>query len=244
MEPDMIVTVSAEREPTSPYIDALASEEAAIEAETANDSDEIPREVINTAVRFYNRRLFFTDAFPTSKSDEDALQALTSVLQFYAEKPPGAHLELLRRRGRVVLEHWKNELRPLVVDKYHLDPQADQESQSAMIRSLLHNSTFLQKDGLIFRAPIIEDAFGILHQNLRLQSPYPENVPPTEPNCEAIALVAIALECCLDEWKSGKRVDLAFKAEAYETRYKEHLTNLIPLANATGNWNFERETPL
>ncbi|KAJ7598184.1 hypothetical protein C8J56DRAFT_1038964 [Mycena floridula] len=34
-EPDTIVTVSADREPESPYMDALAAEEAAIEAEMA-----------------------------------------------------------------------------------------------------------------------------------------------------------------------------------------------------------------
>ncbi|KAJ7598340.1 hypothetical protein C8J56DRAFT_913799 [Mycena floridula] len=241
-EPDTIVAVFAEPEPeSSPYMDALVAEEAAISAEMAK-FDELDRKSIEIAGMAYNYERFFSDAFPNSaKAEVDAIYALGRAFRLGAgELPNTAHVQLLKRRGDLTREQCKNDLRQLVVDTFHIQLQADEEARSLVIARLLEHGAFLHQDGDKFRSPIIRDAFEILDK--RFLSGSPSNSVgyqlPRTTKCQAIALVATALECCLDEWKSGKRVDLAFKAEAYEASYKEYLANLIPLADATGRWNF------
>ncbi|KAJ7598339.1 hypothetical protein C8J56DRAFT_913798 [Mycena floridula] len=237
-DPDILLTVSSE---SSSYMDELAAEEAAIESEMAK-FDESTRKAIDAAVGWYNRDLLSYDAFPYSADAEyEAIHALQRAFGLGQEESPDTtHVQVLRRRALLTLEQWKNDLRPLVVDKFHIQLQANEEARSSVITSLLEHGAFLYQDGDKFRAPIIKDAFEILDRRLLLGSASDsiEYRLPRTTECQAIAFVAAALECCLDEWKSGKRVDLAFKAEAYEARYKEHLENLLPLADAIGHWNF------
>ncbi|KAJ7598342.1 hypothetical protein C8J56DRAFT_165097 [Mycena floridula] len=226
-EPDTIVTISAASEPASPYMDALASEEAAIEVEMAN-YDETTRKAIDEAVMEYNENLFLVDAFPSSNT---ANRWITNALQDASTEPPDAQiLKLMQRSGFLSLERWKNELRPLVVDKYHFSPQADQAVQSVVVTNLLQDSTFLQKDEDKFQAPIVKDALDMLQNKLWSNSRF--GVTSTT---NAIALVATVLECCLNEWKSGRRIDLGFNTDSYKDRYNEHLQNIRRLGGGYGS---------
>ncbi|KAJ7598174.1 hypothetical protein C8J56DRAFT_162139 [Mycena floridula] len=224
-------------------MDALAAEEAAIEAEMA-EFDETTRRTIDTAVRIYEGWLFTEDAFPASEqANAWAAFVLRRAFRLGQEElADTTHVQLLRRRGHMALEHWKNELRPLVIDKYHLDPLAEQAAQSAVVTDLLQNSAFLHLGGKKYRAPIIQDAFGTLHQRVLSESK-PDMADTDTATMHAfsptISLVATALECCLSEWKSGQRVDLPFNAESYKGRYTEHLANIRPLAGSQeGRWTF------
>ncbi|KAJ7598353.1 hypothetical protein C8J56DRAFT_880985 [Mycena floridula] len=190
-EADTIVTVPAASEPaSSQYMDALVAEEAAIAAEMAK-FDEPVRKAMDAAVRSYNQFLLIVDHFPTSvAANEWATKALQSAFSLRAEQLPNTHVQLLLRRGLLDREYWKNELRPLVADRYHLSPQAELATQSALVTDLLQNCTFLHK-----------------------------------------------LECCLEEWKSGQKVDLTFNADSYRERYIWHYN--IGRTHATeGSWRF------
>ncbi|KAJ7598196.1 hypothetical protein C8J56DRAFT_1157527 [Mycena floridula] len=215
-------------------MDALAAEEAAIEAEMAK-FDEPARKAIDAAVAWYNSNLFTQDAFPTSEMAKEwaihALQRLKRPARMGQEEPVDiTPVPLVQRQGLLYLEHGKNELRSLVIGRYHLSPQAEQAAQSALVTNLLQDSTFLHKDGAKFRAPIVRDAFEILDKRLHLALNGDEAyVPPTDTFFQTIAFVATALECCLDEWKSGHRVDLTFNADSYEGRYRDHFKNILPL---------------
>ncbi|KAJ7598203.1 hypothetical protein C8J56DRAFT_880859 [Mycena floridula] len=155
-EPDMIVTISSEREPMSPYMDASAAEEAAIEAEMAK-FDEPARKAIDAAVAWYNLKLFIQDAFPTSDMTKEwaihALKQLKRPARMGQEEPVDiTPVPLVQRQGLLYLEHGKNELRTLVIGRYHLRPQAEQAVQSALITDLLQDSTFLHKvRGITFK---------------------------------------------------------------------------------------------
>ncbi|KAJ7598341.1 hypothetical protein C8J56DRAFT_165094 [Mycena floridula] len=233
-DPDILLTVSSE---SSSYMDELAAEEAAIEAEMAK-FDEPTRKAMDFAADTYKEWILTEDAFPTSdEANERATIALQIAFQLHAEIPANTHVPI-QRRGALALEHYKNELRPLVVDRYHLSPQAEQGAQSTVVTNLLQNSTFLNNDGELFRAPIVKEAFNMLDQKLRSESqPNTVYTRGEWTSCQSIALVATALECCLDEWKSGQRVDLAFNADSYAARYNAHLPIIRSLSEAeTGRW--------
>ncbi|KAJ7598173.1 hypothetical protein C8J56DRAFT_912807 [Mycena floridula] len=234
-EPHMILTVSVESEhASSPYMDALAAEQAAIEAEMA-EFDEPVRKEMDAAIRVYNDRLLRQDAFPSSDTTNTVLSIPTDR---QSTSPDATVSNLIQRQGRLALEQWKNELRSLVVERYHLDAHANQEAQSAVITNLLKDCAFLNEDGEEFRASIVKAAFEILDKRLHLESkPNKVYKLPKMTPCQSIAFVATALECCLDEWKSGQRVDLAFKAESYKGRYEEHHKNVRFLATR-GAWRF------
>ncbi|KAJ7598356.1 hypothetical protein C8J56DRAFT_1157586 [Mycena floridula] len=102
--------------------------------------------------------------------------------------------------------------------------------------NIILNGTVLHKDGEKFRAPIVKDALEVLDQRLKVElewdpaDPKIEYVPGDRVPVCIIALVVTMLECCLDEWKSGARVDLSFNAKSYAVKYSEHVANIRPLA--------------
>ncbi|KAJ7598338.1 hypothetical protein C8J56DRAFT_913796 [Mycena floridula] len=244
-EADTILTVSAEppeslltAPDSSPYLDALAAEEAAIDAEMARYDDRT-RKALDDACRWHTWDLFIGDAFPTpDQKTRSVIVILRETFELSLrdadedQEPPDAHVQLVQRRGVLNLEICKNEVRPLVLDRYHLSSQAEQTAQSAVVTALLQDSTFLHQDGEAYRAPILKDAFSIIRERLWSSSKFVDDPPP-----QAIGFSATALECCLDEWKSGRRVDLAFKADSYERRYREHLEAIRHLASMA-DWHF------
>ncbi|KAJ7598183.1 hypothetical protein C8J56DRAFT_912875 [Mycena floridula] len=218
--------------PTEPH--TIVTVSAAIEAEMA-EFDEPVRKEMDAAIRVYNDRLLRQDAFPSSDTTNTVLSIPTDR---QSTSPDATVSNLIQRQGRLALEQWKNELRSLVVERYHLDAHANQEAQSAVITNLLKDCAFLNEDGEEFRASIVKAAFEILDKRLHLESkPNKVYKLPKMTPCQSIAFVATALECCLDEWKSGQRVDLALKAESYKGRYEEHHKNVRFLATR-GAWRF------
>ncbi|KAG6850199.1 hypothetical protein C0991_010683, partial [Blastosporella zonata] len=42
-----------------------------------------------------------------------------------------------------------------------------------------------------------------------------------------IGLIATVIECCLDEWQSGKHVDVPFAAAQYHNKFNVHMKTLL-----------------
>ncbi|KAJ7598349.1 hypothetical protein C8J56DRAFT_1020228 [Mycena floridula] len=187
-------------------MDALAAGEAAIEAEMAK-FDETTRKAMDETVTEYNR---------------GAIYAVKRLQR------PGQ----LQRRVLMARENWKNELWPLVVDTYHLNPEAEQTAQSAVIINLLKDSLFLfDNHGQDFLAPIVWAAFKILHKRVVPQRLLKRVITL---KLESSALITTALECCLDEWKSGQRVHLTFTTGPYQGRYWVDLESIRPFMMPEG----------
>ncbi|KAI5993869.1 hypothetical protein EDD15DRAFT_2366950 [Pisolithus albus] len=49
----------------------------------------------------------------------------------------------------------------------------------------------------------------------------------------ALALVLTAIECCIDEWATGTRMDIAFTIQEYRNVFESHLNCLREFEDAT-----------
>ncbi|KAI6095823.1 hypothetical protein EV401DRAFT_2083474 [Pisolithus croceorrhizus] len=53
----------------------------------------------------------------------------------------------------------------------------------------------------------------------------------------ALALVLMAIECCIDEWMTGMQTDIPFTIQEYRAAYESHLKCLQAFEDATKTYN-------
>ncbi|GLB44043.1 hypothetical protein LshimejAT787_1502270 [Lyophyllum shimeji] len=212
-----------------------------IKSEGGADFDQLSKTILEVAISAYRARIATEEPYPERLVDRD-WAADTWIEACHAQ---GVQIEfdedierLITSRSSQCRGQLKTNCRALMPLLYGLDSDIGKRENRDNVEDLLNRSAFLYKDpkkrtGFLLH-PIIPTVInktwfknkndeGIVH------SCFSEGGIPLV----TIALVATAVECCLDEWQSGEHVDVPFSAAQYQAKYNAHMTTLV---------NFEAKT--
>ncbi|KAI6101512.1 hypothetical protein EDD16DRAFT_1758132 [Pisolithus croceorrhizus] len=215
------------------------------------DYDDVTQEFMTTAIGEYRARLCAKAPMP----DHIAETSLLDASWVQARKATGVNLDrtpqlakIVTSRGLQVRGQLKTKLRPLVkaIFGFHSSQSksAVKKNQS-LAEGLKEGMNFAFKhmsadeDGRrgFLKAPLIQKIINTMwfankHDNgIRFHKhfkpfPYP-----------ALALVLMAIECCIDEWTTGIRADIPFTIQEYRGAYDSHLKCLQAFEEATKTHN-------
>ncbi|KAI5999518.1 hypothetical protein EDD15DRAFT_2362759 [Pisolithus albus] len=203
----------------------------------ARDFDDVMQEFMATMIREYRARLCAQAPMPDHAQETLLLSAswarACQVTTINMTRTP----ELVTIRGSQVQGQLKTKLCPLVEAVYGFyssQSKSALKKNRALAEDLKEGMNFAfkhmaaQEDGRcgFLKAPLIQKIINMMwfankhddgvsfadHFN---PFPYP-----------ALALVLTAIECCIDEWATGTRMDIAFTIQEYRGMFESHLSCL------------------
>ncbi|KIM76446.1 hypothetical protein PILCRDRAFT_76428 [Piloderma croceum F 1598] len=146
----------------------------------------------------------------------------------------GKLIKMITCRGSHLRGEIKTKVKPLVASMYGFEVPTNETicaRNRKLVEELKEEYTFLYKTLAIGNQPksglyehkIIQAAIDIClfknHLDIGVQfnklfHPFP---------CVALMLIITAIECAIDEWGTGTRIDIHFTSEAYQDVFEEHL---------------------
>ncbi|KIM66098.1 hypothetical protein SCLCIDRAFT_111670, partial [Scleroderma citrinum Foug A] len=209
----------------------------------ARDYDDVTQEFVLMAIGDYRAHLCAEGPMP----DHAQETALLNASWAKALQATGVNLvwtpqlsKLITNRGSQVRGELKAKLCPLVEVMFNFHSSQTKmaiKKNCALVEELKEGANFAfkvwyERRGFL-KAPIIQKIIntmcfankndeGIKHYMWFKPFPLP-----------ALALVLSAIECCIDEWMTGTRLDIFFTVHDYCGRYESHLKCLQDFDEAT-----------
>ncbi|KAJ7582126.1 hypothetical protein C8J56DRAFT_1100511 [Mycena floridula] len=152
--------------------------------------------------------------------------------------PTDDELELIKIRTTQMRGDMIRCARALVSPFFELKPAANAEKLNETretVAALLKNDNFVRKDpfrnhnvpGSLFRSTLIQHIINhtAFNDSARSEGLHGDSFAE-KITLPAIALVATAIQCAIEEWKTGSKVQIPFTAKVYEKSYTRHLKQL------------------
>ncbi|TFY56690.1 hypothetical protein EVJ58_g7483 [Rhodofomes roseus] len=205
----------------------------------AKDYDVDVKHVLKVANSLFRCRVSTVNAFPSDVLEEEWAQICWGEACKALDVSYAADLKVIKiLRGEL-----KSKVRPLVESLYGFNDssakKAIRENRDRAV-ALISESAFVYEDPAvnqpdsayterkgIYRHPIIQKAINITWFMNRSDEGilYNRFFGPAIP-IETIALVLTAVQCCIDEWGTGKRTGVSFWENDYKPIYLSHKENL------------------
>ncbi|KAI6017371.1 hypothetical protein BKA83DRAFT_114438 [Pisolithus microcarpus] len=216
----------------------------------AKDYDNVTQEFVTAAVAEYRARLCAQSPMPDHGQETTLLAAswakacqLTGV---NLTRTPDLS-KLVSGRGSQVHGELKTKLCPLVEVMFGFHSSQSKSAikkNRSLAEGLKEGTNFAFKVSGLFshreqdrrgflKAPIIQKIINTMwfankHDEGVM---FPEHFKPFP--YPTLALVLTAIECCIDEWATGKRGDISFTAQEYRSVYEAYLKCLQDFDDAT-----------
>ncbi|KAI5987433.1 hypothetical protein EDD15DRAFT_2372133 [Pisolithus albus] len=213
----------------------------------AKDYDDMTQEFVTAAVAEYRARLCAQSPMPDHSQESSLLAAswakACQVTGVKLTRSPDIS-KLITSRGSQVRGELKTKLRPLVEVMFGFHSS---QSKSAIKKNRSLAEALKEGTNFAFKhmAPMEEDRRGFLKAPLIQKIintmwfankhdegvMFPEHFKPFP--YPTLALVLTAIECCIDEWATGKRGDIPFTTQEYRPVYEAYLKCLQDFDYAT-----------
>ncbi|KAI6026904.1 hypothetical protein BKA83DRAFT_109251 [Pisolithus microcarpus] len=211
----------------------------------ARDYDDVTQEFMATVIREYHARLCTQAPMPDHAQETALLSASWArgcqVTSVNLARSPQL-VKLVTIRGSQIRGQLKTKLRPLVEAVYGFHSSQSKSAikkNRALAEELKEGMNFAFKVGFRYgrcgflKAPLIQKIVnmmwfankhddGVMFPNHFKPFPHP-----------ALALVLTGIECCIDEWATGTRMDVAFTIQEYRGMFESHLNCLREFEEAT-----------
>ncbi|TDL21927.1 hypothetical protein BD410DRAFT_700563, partial [Rickenella mellea] len=201
------------------------------------DYDAESKELILAAIQLFRCAVSTEKPFP-DKVQEVAMAKdawMIALKDHDAEyiKPTTEVIKLITRRAPQVRGELKTKVRPLVAVMYGFEDSyknGTARKNAELVDELKEEYAFVYKvffssdtpaSGL-YQHPILQKVINLMWFANKSDEgiAHPEYFTPFP--AKALALVATVIECCLDEWASGTRVDVPFTSTAYSSVFSAH----------------------
>ncbi|KII82960.1 hypothetical protein PLICRDRAFT_180857 [Plicaturopsis crispa FD-325 SS-3] len=225
----------------------------------AGDYETAVRHVLSTAIAIYRCRLTSENPYPDGILEVTWAKAAWKEACEMCDTSLASNMELIKLitcRASHMRGELKAKVRPLVETIYGFesdDRRKAVERNRTLVLDLKEESAFvfrkraaadseLAHSGL-YENKIIQKAINVMWFKNRqdIGVSFPEVFAPFP--TVGIALVLAAIECAIDEWASGARTDLDFKAGIYSTVYERHLQSLWDLEEAAKYYSVPFKIP-
>ncbi|KAI6010389.1 hypothetical protein BKA83DRAFT_4503539 [Pisolithus microcarpus] len=213
----------------------------------ARDYDDVTQEFMATVIREYRARLCTQAPMPDHAQETALLSASWArgcqVTSVNLARSPQL-VKLVTIRGSQIRGQLKTKLRPLVEAVYGFHSSQSKSAikkNHALAEELKEGMNFAfkhmaaQEDGRcgFLKAPQIQKIVNMMwfankHDDGVM---FPDHFKPF-PH-PALALVLTGIECCIDEWATGTRMDVAFTIQEYCGMFESHLNCLQEFEEAT-----------
>ncbi|KAI5980544.1 hypothetical protein EDD15DRAFT_2121324, partial [Pisolithus albus] len=208
----------------------------------AKDYDDMTQEFVTAAVAEYRARLCAQSPMPDHSQESSLLAAswakACQVTGVKLTRSPDIS-KLITSCGSQVRGELKTKLRPLVevMFGFHSSQSKSAIKKNRSLAEALKEGTnfaFKVKDRRGFlKAPLIQKIINTMwfankHDEGVM---FPEHFKPFP--YPTLALVLTAIECCIDEWATGKRGDIPFTTQEYRPVYEAYLKCLQDFDYAT-----------
>ncbi|KAF8506130.1 hypothetical protein JB92DRAFT_2964787 [Gautieria morchelliformis] len=191
---------------------------------------------INLACRFYRVILCTEDPFPLDHDQDGYLREAWSLACKEHQVELGvdsAAFNLIRQRGSQVRGEVKRNARPVATLHYGFSSSPDSAHRSQMAtlaQTLTNKHTLVYRDHEARKGLFETPCLIHILQTQWFADPHDEGVafhlyfnPIPLPT---MALVFMAIENCIDEWKDGQLKPVDFTEKSHREKYLAHLTNL------------------
>ncbi|KAF8874589.1 hypothetical protein BD779DRAFT_1450823, partial [Infundibulicybe gibba] len=212
----------------------------------ASDFDDLSKAVLEDAIVDYRAQVCTVEPYPDRLQDRDwaakvwvkACEERNVRIEFDEDILKLVYYSTASQvRGQL-----KTICRPLVESLYQLDNENGRRKNREKVEDLLDRISFLYKDPKertgIYRHPIIQAVINKMWFKNKQDDGVicPEFGDGGIP-IVTIALVATAVECCLDEQQTGEHIDVPFSALAYQEKFNIHLKTLSNFDEKTCEMN-------
>ncbi|KAI6028230.1 hypothetical protein EDC04DRAFT_2572981 [Pisolithus marmoratus] len=214
------------------------------------DYDDMTQEFVMTVISDYHACLCAKGPMPDHTMETSLLDASWAQ----AHKVTGVNLacspQLAKLIGNSFFFHGqlKTKLHPLVKAMFGFHSSQSKnviKKNQALVEGLKEGTNFAFKhmsadeDGQwgFLKAPLIQKIINTMwfankHDDGVVFHDYFKPFPLL-----ALALVLVAIECCIDEWVTGTQTDIPFTIQEYHGAYKSHLKCLHVFKDATKQYN-------
>ncbi|KAF8891710.1 hypothetical protein BD779DRAFT_1468650 [Infundibulicybe gibba] len=208
----------------------------------ASDYNEVEQDIIALANRLYRCLLSTQDGFP--ETVDDILQikkAWDSALKIKALDPVPLSprvFKIIRSRNSQLRGEAKSKMALLVGATYGFNSGNGRKTITAnrnLAESLKHEGGFVYKG--LYRNPIIQKGINVIWFRNKFDEgiEFSDMFDPIP--IEAIAFVLTAVEAAIDEWATGTKTDIPFKADEYRQTYRAHFRSLREYGTHTAGRN-------
>ncbi|KAJ8495209.1 hypothetical protein ONZ45_g12953 [Pleurotus djamor] len=204
------------------------------------------RRIFDLAVTKFRVKLLFVNAFPdsitamkfASEAWYQAFNSLQITLNYLGlTNPTDEELDLIKTRSSQFRGQVVTIARNTTGPFYGLQKATDQaviNTNRETVSKLLNRFSFVyqnpdnrEEPGTLFRSALIPLVLNVSCFNKKEHSEGLHDGTTTNfITLPSIALVVTAINCALDEWKTGIKVDGQFSAKLYEAIYQKHLKYL------------------
>ncbi|KAG6913839.1 hypothetical protein DXG01_003990 [Tephrocybe rancida] len=203
----------------------------------ASDFDSFTKNVVEDAIVGFRTYVSTKNPYPTGDNESRDIAARAWVAACRSRKVEIEFdddvLKLITARASQTRGQIKTICRSLVETHYRLSLDNNKRVNRDRVEDLLERSAFVFKDPVKRTGMLLHGILPAAIGKMWYKSKTDEGVICAEYSDRengiplvTIALVLTAIECCLDEWQSGERQDLAFSVTTYSPKYKSHLRNL------------------
>ncbi|KAI0287420.1 hypothetical protein BC826DRAFT_917178, partial [Russula brevipes] len=195
---------------------------------------------------YYRCMISTEDAFPSHIKEMEFAQRAwkEACASIKAAVPPHPDaLTVIMRRASQMRGEVKSKIRLLVLSSYDFNPSQTSTGREYNLKrvatlkedlNFTYKGNVLERKGL-YQNPILQKAINVIWFANRidegvLYSKFFRPIPlPT------IALVLTAIECGINEWRTGSREDIDFKLSDYKNTYEDHVVMLNIFKDETQN---------
>ncbi|KAG1774494.1 hypothetical protein EV702DRAFT_1280597 [Suillus placidus] len=205
--------------------------------DTASDFDDVTKDLLATAISIYRCLIVTRVPFPQTlivetKIAKEAWHEASNLADLTVQLTP-LLVKMMTRRTSHVCGELKTKMRALTSSHFGFRTSrstAAIKQNRDLAESLKDESRFVFKDwemkSGIYKTELIQAAvndmwFANCNDEGVIHGRYFEPLP-----VEIIALILMAIECCIDEWITGVKEDIKFSSNAYSSVYVGHLSSL------------------
>ncbi|KAG6859995.1 hypothetical protein C0995_000742 [Termitomyces sp. Mi166 len=212
----------------------------------ASDYDDVSKEIILAAANVYHCLISTVNGFPDSGTElEFVCTAWKHAIDDANIQPLNLTPDIgkiIRKHGSQTCDEAKSKTASMVETIYGFGSGHGQKTVGAnqkLAEDLKHEKGFVYKTLLetehkgIYQHPIIQKAVnrlwfknkhdeGVIYTDMFKPLPIP-----------AIALVLTAIECNINEWMTGVKMDIAFYDDDYRRTYQKHIESLTVFGQET-----------